>query len=436
MPNYQETRIKGMRRDGLWRSRECSGRSVPSVTIGMTWLTGLIVVVLWSLATPVVAAEPSSSGPQEEHRKVELGEPPLETAPAETPLWHYGGFVDLGYSLDFNFPANHLFQNRSTTPRVNELDLNMGGVYVRKDVSIQSRWGMELLAHGGQDAKEFGFAVNTPRVGSSDQLRHFGRANVSYLAPVGNGLTVQAGLFNSLIGYESLYAKNNFNYTRAWIADYSPYLMFGINASYPFNDKLTGTLFVISEYFHLANSNSLPSYGGQLAYKPTQGWTIKETVYFGPDQADTALKFWRQFLDTIIEWRGDTVTVALEHQIGTENIARVPGSPRAFYTGAAAPVRWNIHGLWSVAVRPEIYWDRNGRLTGFEQLIKAMTTTLEYRVPYKWTNTILRLEHRYDESTGVGGGFFKGNEISPGVIGLTPTQHLLIFSAIWTFDSP
>jgi hypothetical protein len=35
------------------------------------------------------------------------------------PLWHYGGFIDVGYSLDFNFPENHLFRDRSTTPRVN-----------------------------------------------------------------------------------------------------------------------------------------------------------------------------------------------------------------------------------------------------------------------------------------------------------------------------
>src|SRR5262245_31870255 len=60
------------------------------------------------------------------------------------PDWHYGAFLDLGYLLDFNFPQNHLFRNKGTTPRVNELDLNMGAVYVRKDATEQSRWGLEL----------------------------------------------------------------------------------------------------------------------------------------------------------------------------------------------------------------------------------------------------------------------------------------------------
>lgn len=395
---------------------------------------GLLAVCL--LTSPLHAEETHPGPSERSDQPSTVGSSNSGQHDSIQPGWHYGGFVDLGYSLNFNFPENHLWRNRSTTARVNELDLNMAGVSVRKDASESSRWGLEFLVHGGQDAKEFGFHANQPKVGSSDQLRHFGRANASYLTPIGNGLTVQAGLFNSLIGYDSLYAKDNINYTRPWIGDYSPYLMFGANTSYPFTDQLTGTLFVINGYFHLSHPNSVPSYGGQLAYKPSQQWTWKETVYYGPEQSDTAVEFWRLFFDTIVEWKGDEVTVAFEHQIGTENLASALGHPRTFWTGAILPVRWNVSGPWSVAVRPEFYWDRNGRLTGFEQFVKAVTTTLEYRVPYKWMNTFMRLEHRYDESTGSGGGFFRKGEIAPGVIGLTSAQHMAIFSVIWTFDSP
>jgi hypothetical protein len=45
-------------------------------------------------------------------------------------------------------------------------------------------------------------------------------------------------------------------------------------------------------------------------------------------------------------------------------------------------------------------------------------------------------EYRVDDSRGPQGGFFKGDYISAGVVGLTPTQHLFIFAAIFTFDSP
>jgi hypothetical protein len=274
-------------------------------------------------------------------------------------------------------------------------------------------------------------------VDGSDALRHLGRANVSYLAPVRNGLMLQAGLFNSLIGYESLYAKDNFNYTRAWIADYSPYLMFGANAVYQFNEQWTGAVFVINEYFHLQNANSLPSYGAQVAYKPSAPWTFKETIYYGPDQSDTSLEFWRLFSDSIVEWKiNEDVTIAGEYQVGTQEMADQTGNPRAFYMGAALPMRWHISGPWSAALRPEVYWDRFGLMTGSKQLIRAVTTTTEYKLPYKWANMILRLEYRYDESTGPDGGFFKGGQVAPGEFGLTAAQHMLIFAAIWTFDSP
>ncbi len=348
--------------------------------------------------------------------------------------WHYGGFVDLGYLLDFNYPSNHLFRNRSTAFKVNELDLNMAGAYVKKEASQLSRWGMELTVHGGKDSEGFGFSATAPNVSGADWLRHFGLANVSYLAPVGNGLTVQAGLFSSLIGYDSLYAKDNFNYTRPWGADYTPYLMFGVNASYPFNTKLSGTLFVINGYWHLAHANNVPSSGGQLAYKATEHLTFKETLLYGPHQSNTSLKFWRLFSDSMAEWRRDRVTAAFEYQIGTEIVA-VPGSPRALWTAAQLPLHWALHGPWSLTVRPELCWDRDGRWTGSEQLVKAITTTLEYRIPYRRTHAIVRLEHRYDDSRGRGGGFFKDGEVRPGVVGLTPTQHLLILGVILTFDS-
>jgi len=353
------------------------------------------------------------------------------------PDWHYGAYLDLSYIVNFNFPENHRWRSRTTAQRHNELDPNMALAYVRKDATSESRWGMEFGVQGGYDSKAFAFLQGEPKVDGADTLRHFTRANVSYLAPVGGkDLTVTAGLFNSLIGYESLYAKDNFNYTRSWMADNTPYMMFGVNARYPLSDDLTATVYVINAYYHLAHPNDQPSYGGQLSWKATSRVTVTETIYYGPAQANTSMEFWRLYSNYNAEWKGDDVTVALSYDFGTENIAGQPGSPRAFVTAGALFTRWHIAGPWSVGVRPEFYWDRNGRWTGFEQFVKAVTTTLEYKVPYRWTNAALRLEHRYDESTGVDGGFFKRGDVRPGMPGLAKEQHLLLLGLLCTFDSP
>lgn len=357
------------------------------------------------------------------------------TAAASTQsLWKYNGFVDAGYLLDFNHPASHLFRDRGTTFKVDELDLNMAGAGVEKGVTQDSRWGMELSAQGGKDSINFGFSATAPNIYGANALRHFGAANVSYLAPVGSGLTVQAGLFSSLIGYDSLYAKDNFEYTRPWGADYTPYLMFGINVSYPFTKKVTATGFVINDYFHLAHPNNIPSFGGQLSYSASDHLNFKETVLYGPHQTDTASEFWRFFSDSILEWKKEKFTTAFEVQIGTEKVS-APGTPRALWMSAQLPFHRIIAGRWSGTLRPEFAWDRDGRWTGSKQTIKALTTTLEYRVPYWKTNTIARLEYRVDDSRGSGSGFFRGAQISPGVVALVPTQQLLAIGLIVTFDS-
>src|SRR5262249_28912323 len=333
------------------------------------------------------------------------------------PKWHYGGFVDVAYLLDFNHPANNIFRSRGTAWHVDNLYVNMAAAYLKKPASEESRWGVELTAQGGKDTEVFGFSATAPNIGGFKFFRHLGPTKVSYLSPVGKGLTVQGGIFGSLIGYDSLYAKNNFKYTRPRGAGFTPYFMLGVNASYPFTEKLTGTLFVVNCYWHLANANSVPSWGGQVAYKATPHVTVKETVLLGPHQSDTSLKFWRYLTDTIVERKTDKVTFAFEYIASTERVD-APGTPRALMMSGQLPVRWVINKHWSASVRPEVFWDRDGRWTLARQTVKAVTTTLEYRIPYRDTNTILRLEHRYDDSRGPEGGFFRGADLRPGGIAL------------------
>jgi putative OmpL-like beta-barrel porin-2 len=374
---------------------------------------------------------------------VAAGDLPASAQTAEQPAlaappsndWTFGGFVDLAYLNALQDPVNRLFRSRGTAWHVDDLYLNMTGAYAKTKPSADSRWGTELLVHTGKDDEIFGFSATAPNLEGSNWLRHLGLANVSYLAPVGNGLTLQGGVFSSLIGYDSLYAKDNFNYTRPWGADFTPYLMLGVNASYPLSDKLTGTFSVVNGYWHLANANSVPSSVVQLAYKPAPEVTVKETVLAGPHQPDTSFEFWRVLSDTIVERRVDKFTIAGEFQLATERVD-VTDPFRAWWASAQLPVRWNVQGPWSVAIRPEVARDSSGRWTLAEQTVAALTSTLEYKRPYKWSTTILRFEHRVDRSTGAQGGFFDDFETNPGVPALRPTQHLLIVAAIFTFDSP
>ncbi|MDF0667578.1 MAG: outer membrane beta-barrel protein [Nitrospira sp.] len=184
--------------------------------------------------------------------------------------WHYGGFLDLGYAVDFNFPENHQWRSKTTTSRVNEFAPNMALAYVKKNISLSSPWGMELAVQAGYDTDGLVPQPVPERdkpISGADTLRDFSRANVSYLIPMGKGLVVTAGGFNSYIGYESIYAKYNLNYTRPYIADNAPYFMFGLRVRYPVSDTVNVGFYAINGYNYLSHINDQLSYGTQVAWK-------------------------------------------------------------------------------------------------------------------------------------------------------------------------
>ena len=348
--------------------------------------------------------------------------------------WHFGSYVDLGYVYNFNQPANGLWRSKGTTFEVNNPRVNMFMGYVQKDATPQSRWGLELGAQGGIDTDnlvtESPPPANKPIKGA-DTLRHFYRAKASYLFPVGNGLEVTAGLINSYIGYESYHAIQNSNYTRGYLSDNVPYFMFGVQASYPVNDNLTLNVFSINGYNYLANPNDQFSYGLQMVWEASPKLTFTQNLYYGPDQDNTDLQFWRFFSDSILEWKSDEFLLAFAYDVGTEKQAERVGDPQFVWMASAVWAKWHVAGPWSLVFRPEFYWDPQGLISGAEQLIQAYTTTLEYQLSFFTFNTgVAMLEYRYDRSTGSGGGFYKGADNR-----LVPNQHQILLGLMWAFDS-
>jgi len=355
-----------------------------------------------------------------------------------TDLWQYGGFVDVAYPLNFNFPENHQWRSKETTPRTNEFTPNMGLVYLRKDPAVESRWGVELALQAGYDTKDLvpeAQPGGEQPIDGADTLRHLARANVTYLAPVGSGLTLTAGLFKGSKTYEEFYAKYNVNYTRTYLTDYNPNFLIGFGASYDVTRSFELGLFVVNEYRHLSHANDLPSYVGKMEWRAADYLTVYQNLYYGPDQQATSVKFWRAFSDTTAEWRTPDWRVAVSYDVGTEEIADSPGNPRSVWMGSALFTQWHLVGPWSVAVRPEVYWDPQGRMTHNEQLLWANTTTLEYKKHVGQQLGIVRLEYRYDHSSGSQGGFFRDGPGTADMPKLVSSQHLIILGLIMAFDS-
>jgi hypothetical protein len=270
--------------------------------------------------------------------------------------------------------------------------------------------------------------ANEP-VSNADTLRHLYRANFSYLFAAGSGLRVTGGLINSYIGYESYLAIENPNYTRGYKIDNVPYFLIGVETAYSPSDTLDLGFYVITGFNYLANPNDDPSFGFSLSWQATSRLSLYENLYYGPDQADTSLEFWRFLSDTIVEWETDRLLLAAAFDFGTEKQAAPSGQPRADWWSGAVWARWLIGERWSVGLRPEFLRDDDGLMTAGEQLIRAFSATLKYEFhPAHHNRLVATLEVRSDRSTGDGGGFYDGPDNE-----LVENQNLVLLGLLWSF---
>ena len=390
-------------------------------------------VLLMLLALPSQASETSKAVPESPNpsynQETEQESTQVESIESQPSYWHYGTYLDLGYVLNFNDPENGLWRSKSTTFQVDKPRVNMAMGYVRKEVLPESRWGLEFGVQGGVDVKGLK-PPDDAAISGADFWRSLYRANFSYLFDVGKGLEMTGGLINSQIAYESYHAVENPNYTRGYITDYVPYFYFGINNEpYPVSDTVDLAFYAVSGWNYLTNPNDFPSWAMQTNWKKSENFTFTQNFYYGPDQEDTALKYWRFFSNSILEWKCDPFLVALSFDFGVEKQAALMGNPRYYWLAGALWAKWQISDPLSLAFRPEFYYDPDGLSTGAEQFIQAYTGTLKYTFNPSSQHTVAAcLEYRYDRSTRSGGGFYKAWDNH-----LVPNQHLVMFALMWTF---
>src|SRR5262249_27261210 len=127
-PNHDDNR-------GFPRTDQVSKLDVEPNSQNKWRLLLMIPLLVASLPLLGQVGDQSESPDAPPKRTVDGQQVPSDTSAASQPSdpgWQYGGFLDFGYLKDFNDPANHLFRSRGTTFHVNEGDVNMGAIYLRK----------------------------------------------------------------------------------------------------------------------------------------------------------------------------------------------------------------------------------------------------------------------------------------------------------------
>jgi len=339
----------------------------------------------------------------------------------ETPTVQLHGWVDAFYALNTNRPADgtsFLPGTGTTARRANELNLNAAAL----DVSLEPRpigfhvtlgfgSGLEVV-HSGEPA---GSAIGP------DVWRNVYQASVSYTAPIGSGLLLEAGIYPSHIGYESFFSKDDWNYTRGWMGEFSPYYQAGVKVSYAFDAHWSAQLHFLNGWQVIGDNNQAKAVGTQIAWKNDRV-TLALNTFAGPElPGDNS--HWRLFGDvnalvTATSWLSFGATADVGRQDRPEGAAT--------WHAAGLYARLALHPRAALALRAEYYDDVDGFFSGSPQILRDGTVTLEVRPD---EHLILKLEARHDRA---GAAVFSGQR-DGATATFSRTQTLAIASAVATF---
>jgi hypothetical protein len=224
-------------------------------------------------------------------------------------------------------------------------------------------------------------------------------AYVSYLAPAGAGLQIDAGVFVTPAGAEVIEAKDNPNYSRSLLFALAiPYYHSGVRLTYSPNDKVTLMAGLVNGWNNIVENNTGKTVMGSVTFKPSGKATLVENYIVGQEQAISAGPY-RNLSDTIVTLTpNDKVSVIGNYDYGHEGSGAAGATTcptGCTWQGIAGIVKFQASKVVAFAPRYEYYNDADGFSTGTIQKLQEFTATLELKAA---DNFLWRIEYRGDWS--------------------------------------
>jgi hypothetical protein len=152
--------------------------------------------------------------------------------------------------------GNLLFRH----PDADTFALDQFWLVMDKPVNEESRGGFHVEFVTGQTAGPYGGeSVNEPYMYSG---------YVSYLAPIGDGVQIDAGRLVTPFGAEVLQTNGNFNITQGNVYALQPITHTGVSFSTPITDEVSAIFGIVNEVYSdtFTSSTVDKAYYGQVAY--------------------------------------------------------------------------------------------------------------------------------------------------------------------------
>lgn len=298
-------------------------------------------------------------------------------------------YVEPYYSFDFNQPENNtrpgFFYSYN---RHGEVNLNLGALRAAY-AAPRVRANASLAA---------GTYMNANYSAEPGVLRNVLEMNAGVKLSQKADLWVDAGVFPSHIGIESAIGRDCRNLTRSLVAENSPYFESGAKLTYNTpNGKWTLTGLVLNGWQRIQRPDglSMPSFGTQIVFRPSDGVVLNSSSFLGTDKPDDVrlMRYYHNLYG--IFQLGDKVELTLGLDTGWEQKRKGESDYNTWFTPVGI-VRYAATDKLALAFRAEYYRDQYGVIIatgtpdGFN--VSGFSLNLDYAV---MPNALWRIEGRF-----------------------------------------
>lgn len=222
------------------------------------------------------------------------------------------------------------------------------------------------------------------------------RFNITGVAPLGNGLALSFGRFDTPFGYERHDANLNLTATTSEVQRFGrPQSMTGFTGAYQFAPWADIMAWVVNRWENettedpLEDNNRDKSFGGRIGFTPLHGRQLLNVGiggWWGPEQ-DNKTRSERWIVDLDLTWSPlPRLLLAAELVYGGESGVsfRRVGTPVAAAAVSNRDVNWlGLYALFhydftrwlGLSFRYGLFDDRDGARTGVEQRLHSITIT-------------------------------------------------------------
>jgi hypothetical protein len=239
------------------------------------------------------------------------------------------------------------------------------------------------------------------------------QAYVALRAPVGNGIDLKMGVWDTIIGYETFNPADNPNYSRSYAYFIEPFAHTGLLASYRISDELSISAGIANSTSAFVNegTNEINARGDgefRIRYMASVAYTIPEdagflkgsTLYGGFVSSEDGATAGGP-ADGYNVYLGGTLATPVEGlRVGAAFDALVAdNAPDTYVYGAY--VTFQATEQVRISGRGEFVQDNAGVIFGSSQEVMALVGTVDYKV---WDNVLTRAEVRWDKDIDGGSG--------------------------------